>query len=112
MPRRCFALDLKNDPQLIAEYEQHHRPGGVWPTVTADIRAEGYEGMQIWRSGTRMFMIAEVSEDFPRHRRSAETQREVDRWEALMTTFQQILPHAPSGVRWMPMDCVFDLADH
>ena len=31
--RLCFALDLVNDAQKIAEYEQFHRPGGVWPEI-------------------------------------------------------------------------------
>jgi len=26
-PRYCLALDLKDDPGLIAEYERHHEKG-------------------------------------------------------------------------------------
>ena len=62
--RLCFALDLVNDAAKIAEYEQFHRPGGVWPPIVDDIHAQGIEGMEIWRTGTRMVMIATVALQF------------------------------------------------
>lgn len=30
MPRHCFALDLKNDPDSIARYRKWHAPGEKW----------------------------------------------------------------------------------
>ena len=70
--RHCLALDLKDDPDLIAEYERHHRE--VWPEITRSIRESGIEGMEIYRIGNRLFMVMEVSEDF-----SFETKAEADR---------------------------------
>ena len=58
--RLCFALDLVNDAAKIAEYERFHAPGGVWPQIVDDIHAQGIEGMEIWRTGDRMVMIATV----------------------------------------------------
>ncbi|MEY4706463.1 MAG: hypothetical protein RJB58_186, partial [Pseudomonadota bacterium] len=52
--RLCFALDLVDDAARIAEYEAFHAPGGVWPQIVDDIGAQGIEGMEIWRTGTRM----------------------------------------------------------
>lgn len=67
MARRvCFALDLIADADLIADYERAHAAGAVWPDVTDAIRAKGFEAMEIWRTGDRLFMIAEVAEDWPR----------------------------------------------
>ena len=66
MARRCFALDLTSDPELIAEYERLHAPGAVWPAVIDHIRASGVEAMEIWRTGDRLLMIAEVADDYPR----------------------------------------------
>ena len=63
--RLCFALDLVNDAAKIAEYERFHAPGGVWPEIVDDIRAQGIEGMEIWRTGDRMVMIATVADDIP-----------------------------------------------
>ena len=66
--RLCFALDLVNDPGKIAEYEQFHAPGRVWPQIVDDIHAQGIEGMEIWRTGDRMVMIATVADDYPKAR--------------------------------------------
>ena len=113
MPRRlCFALDLKPDPASIAEYERFHAPGGVWPEVLADIRAQGIEKMSIWRTGNRMMMIADVSDDFPRGTLGGTADPRLDEWETLMWTFQQALPHAAPGEKWLPMKCIFDLVAH
>ena len=106
MSRRCFALDLAGDAELIAEYERLHGPGAVWPAVIEHLRATGVEGMEIWRTGDRLFMIAEVSSDYPRR---VATPPEVDRWEELMWRFQRPLPHAAEGEKWVPMTRIFSL---
>lgn len=111
MTRYCLTLDLKDDPRLIAEYKQHHAPGKVWPEITKSIRDSGIEDMQIYLLGTRMFMIMEVNERF-----SFEEKAKADRlnskaqeWEKLMWTFQQPLPQAASGEKWMLMERIFKL---
>ena len=107
--RHCLALDLKDDPDLIAEYERHHRE--VWPEITRSIRESGIEGMEIYRIGNRLFMVMEVSEDF-----SFEAKAEADRtdprvqeWEALMWRFQHPLPGAAPGEKWIRMERIFKL---
>jgi L-rhamnose mutarotase len=106
--RLCFVLDLVNDAAKIAEYEAFHRPGGVWPVIVDDIHAQGIEGMEIWRSGDRMVMIATVADDYPRARARA-VPPEYDQWETLMWSFQKALPHAAPGQKWLPMAKIFDL---
>ncbi len=108
MPRLCFALDLVADAALIAEYEARHAPGAVWPQVVAHIRARGFEAMEIWRTGDRMVMIAEVAGDYPR---DVPAPPEDAAWEELMWRFQRPLPHAAEGEKWVPMTQIFDLAD-
>ena len=105
--RLCFALDLVDSPSKIAEYEQFHQPGRVWPAIVDDIQAQGIEAMEIWRTGERMFMIATVADDYPRAR---SIPPEYNQWESLMWTFQKALPHAAPGQKWMPMTQIFDLA--
>jgi L-rhamnose mutarotase len=34
--RFCFALDLKGDPALIAEYRKYHEK--IWPEITQGLR--------------------------------------------------------------------------
>lgn len=106
MARRCFALDLKNDAELIAEYEAVHGPGAGWPAVIEHIKATGVEVMEIWRTGDRLFMIAEVADDYPR---PVEAPADVERWETLMWRFQQPLPHAAEGEKWVAMKLIFSL---
>ena len=105
--RLCFALDLVDDAAKIAEYEGFHTPGRVWPAIVDDIRTQGIEGMEIWRTGERMVMIATVADDYPRARNIPP---EYDQWETLMWGFQRALPHAAPGQKWVPMDQIFDLA--
>ena len=62
MKRYCLTLDLKNDPQLIEEYQRYHEK--IWPEITSSIRDAGVEDMEIYLLGTRMFMVMEVSEEF------------------------------------------------
>ena len=104
--RRCCVLDLADDPALIAEYEARHAPGAVWPRVIAHIRAEGVEAMEIWRAGTRLVMIAEVAEDYPR---PVAVPPEGERWEEAMWRYQRALPDAREGEKWVAMRRIFDL---
>ena len=106
--RLCFALDLVNDAAKIAAYERFHAPGGVWPQIVDDIHAQGIEGMEIWRTGDRMVMIATVADDYPRNRDIPAAYNE---WEALMWTFQKALPHVAPGQKWVPMARIFDLGE-
>ena len=106
--RLCFALDLVADADLIADYEKAHSPGAAWPEVTQAIRAKGFLAMEIWRTGDRLFMIAEVADDFPRAI-PGELAAVDARWETTMDRFQKVLPHAAPGEKWVGMDRIFSL---
>ena len=59
--RHCLALDLKDDPALIAQYEALHRQ--IWPQISQHLLAHGVLDMQIWRLGTRLFMVMDTAPD-------------------------------------------------
>jgi L-rhamnose mutarotase len=107
--RHYFALDLKDDPDLIAEYERHHER--IWPEIDRSIRASGILGMEIYRAGNRLFMVMEVSDDFSLEAKAEadQTDPKVQEWEELMWTFQQALPWAGPGEKWVPMKRIFGL---
>lgn len=110
--RYCLALDLKDDPQLIAQYEEYHRK--VWPDVIRHIRDQGVLSMEIYRLGTRLFMIMETDDAVYDAARMAQTALDnpvVQQWESLMWTFQAPTPWTPSGEKWVPMNRIFDLAE-
>ena len=105
----CLALDLVNDAALIAGYEKWHRE--VWPGIINSIRSSGIEQMEIYRVGNRLCMIMEVNEEFSFEAKSRADQAnpEVQEWEQLMWKFQQPLPFAKPGEKWMLMDKIFHL---
>lgn len=109
--RYCLALDLKDDPALIAEYERHHRK--IWPEIAESIRDAGIEDMEIYRVGNRLFMIMEVSEvfDFDAKAKADLEDPRVQAWEDLMWRYQQALPMAAPGEKWMLMDRIFSLEE-
>jgi L-rhamnose mutarotase len=104
--RFCFALDLVDDAELIAQYERWHAPGAVWAEVIADIRAQGIMSMEIWRTGTRMVMVVEADESYPR---IGLPPARVTEWEALMSKFQKQIPDTNPAEKWTPMTKIFTL---
>ncbi len=109
--RHCLALDLKDDPALIERYEAWHAPGAVPAAVIASIRQADIRDMQIWRLGGRLFMIMETGPNFsPEAKAAADMASEdIQAWERLMWEFQQPLPGAADGEKWMPMRRIFAL---
>ena len=107
----CLALDLKEDPALISEYERWHAPGNTWPAITDSIRQSGITDMQIYRTGNRLFMVMETDDHFSFEIKAAmdSTNAEVQKWETLMWGFQQPLPWARPGEKWILMEPIFQL---
>ena len=109
MKRYCLALDLQDDPKLVAEYKRYHQK--IWPEITKSVRDAGIEDMEIYLLGTRLFMVMEVNDTF-----SFEAKTKADRanlkvreWEELMWKFQKPLPNAKPGEKWMVMERIFSL---
>ena len=109
MVRYCLALDLKDDPKLIAEYEAYHKK--VWPEIIESIKKSGIETLDIYRTGNRMFMVIEANDDFNFDNKAAmdKANLKVQEWEELMWKFQQALPWAKQGEKWILMDKIFEL---
>jgi len=109
MKRYCLALDLVDDEQLIAEYKQYHQ--SVWPEIKESIIASGIENLDIYLTGNRLFMIMEVNESFSLEEKGKAdlANPKVQEWETLMWKFQQALPGAKPGEKWILMDQIFKL---
>jgi len=109
MQRFCLALDLKDDPALIAEYEQWHRQ--VWPEIIESITSTGIELLDIYRTGNRLFMIIEANDDFSFEQKATSdaSNPKVQEWEELMWKFQEALPWAKKGEKWVMMEKIFGL---
>lgn len=109
--RYCLTLDLKEDDTLIAAYEEHHR--AVWPEVLQSIKEAGIVEMEIYRYSNRLFMVMEVVPHFSFEVKAAadNSNEKVQAWEALMWKYQQALPGAKPGEKWMLMKPVFSLSN-
>ena len=109
MRKYAFTLDLKEDPALIAEYEQWHKE--VWPEILDSIRSSGITNMDIYRYSNRLFMIMEVDDSFSFEQKAAmdASNAKVQEWEELMWKYQKPLPGAKPGQKWMLMEPIFSL---
>ena len=109
--RYCQTLNLKDNPELIAEYRKRHSKGEVWPETLAAIREVGILEMEIYILGTRLFMIVETPLDFEWETAMARmaTLPRQDEWEAYMSVFQQADAGASSAEKWQLMDRMFHL---
>ncbi len=111
MKRYCLTLDLKDDPELIIEYEENHKR--VWPEIISSIKEAGIEQMEIYRHGTRLFMIMEVNNDFSfeKKQRADMSNPKVQEWEELMWKYQQPVAGSAKGEKWMLMKKIFELTE-
>jgi len=109
--RYCLTLDLKDDPALIAEYKRYHEK--IWPEITQSIKRAGVEDLEIYLLGTRLFMILEAGPEFSFEEKAKADQEnpKVQEWEELMWKFQQPLPQAKPGEKWLLMERIFKLEE-
>lgn len=104
-----MALDLVNEESKIAAYEKYH--ADVWPEIKESISSAGVEVMEIYRFGNRLFMIMEVNDSFTFERKAEmdAANPKVQEWEQLMWDYQQAIPGAKPGEKWVLMDKIFEL---
>ena len=104
-----LTINLKDDPQVIAAYKEHHRH--VWPEVEASLRRAGIERSRIFLLGRRLFMYMEVADDAdgPTYvARYLEEPKAVE-WEKLMAPLFEVVPEAKPGETWAKMEPIFEL---
>ncbi|WP_195630337.1 MULTISPECIES: L-rhamnose mutarotase [Bacteroides] len=109
--RYCQTMDLKDNPELIAEYVKRHSEAEAWPEIRDGIREVGILEMEIYILGTRLFMIVETPLDFDWETamaRLAILPRQAE-WEAYMSIFQQADATETSAEKWQLMDRMFYL---
>ena len=109
MKRHCLTLDLKDDAEKIAQYEEYHK--NVWPEIIQSIKNSGIEQLEIFRHGTRLFMIMDVTDEFSfeKKKMADENDPKVQEWEQLMWNYQQAIPGTAHGEKWILMQRIFTL---
>ncbi len=109
--RYCQTLDLKDNPELIAEYRRRHSRGEAWQEIIDGIKEVGILEMDIFIIGTRLFMIVETPVDFnwdDAMARLATLPRQQE-WEDYMSIFQEAVAGSSSNDKWRMMERIFHL---
>ena len=112
--RYCQTLDLKNNPELIAEYKKRHSKDAYWPVIGEGIRSVGILEMEIYLQNNRLFMIVETPLDFDwdtAFRKLAGLPQQ-EEWETYMSVFQQAESNLSSTEKWKLMERIFHLYDY
>ncbi len=67
--------------------------------------------MEIYRIENRLFMMMETVDNFSFEQKAImdKGNEKVQEWEALMWKYQQALPSAAEGEKWILMDKIFNL---
>lgn len=109
--RYCQTLDLRDNPELIAEYRRRHSQEHIWKEIPEGIREVGILEMEIYLLGTRLFMIVETPLDFDWNTAMARlgTLPRQAEWEDYMAEFQLVKAGMSSAEKWQMMDRIFHL---
>jgi L-rhamnose mutarotase len=111
--RFCFALDLKDEPELIERYKWWHRPGGPPAAIVRSLLAADIRELEIWRCGPRLFMVLEAGPSYDPAAKAARDAQDADvlAWERLMWEFQKPLPWAAAGEKWLAAERIYALSE-
>jgi len=111
--RYCRSLNLRDNPELIAEYRKRHSKEHVWREIINGIREVGILEMEIYIVGCRLFMIVETPLDFnweEAMERLGSLPRQQE-WEDYMSCFQVSEPGQKATEKWQLMERMFHLYD-
>ncbi|MCF0189902.1 MAG: L-rhamnose mutarotase [Marinilabiliaceae bacterium] len=111
--RFCRTMDLREDPELIAEYCKRHSKEEAWPEIRAGIREVGILEMEIYIMGSHLFMIVETPVDFDWDKAMAQLAQlpRQQEWETYMSIFQKCNPTDTANDKWTMMERIFYLYD-
>lgn len=102
-------MDLRDNPELIAEYRKRHSKGEVWPEILQGIKDCGLLEMEIYILGTRLVMICEAPVDVDwdeAMKKMASGPRQAE-WEDFMAIFQNCEAGQKSDEKWQMMERMF-----
>jgi len=109
--RYCKTLELENNPKLIEEYKRLHALGAAWLEVTAGAKEVGIINLEIYITGTILFMIMETVADFDHDQAMARlaTLPRQGEWEATVSKFQKTSEDASADEKWRLIERIFKM---
>jgi L-rhamnose mutarotase len=111
--RFCKTLELKDDPRLIEEYKKIHARGNVWSEIEQGMKEVGILDMEIYITGTRLFMIMDTIPDFDHDKAMTELAKKPrqQEWETFVSTYQKTSPDASAGGKWSLVERIYKLGE-
>ena len=111
--RFCKTLTLRDDPELMEEYKKVHAKGAAWPEITQGMRDVGILDMEIYLTGTRLFMIMDTIPDFNHDKAMTElaTKPRQSEWEAHVSKFQRASADASAEEKWQLTERIYKLGE-
>jgi L-rhamnose mutarotase len=109
--RYCKTLQLENDQLLIEEYKKLHAMGKAWPEITRGMKEVGIIDMEIYLTGTTLFMIMDTEENFD-HETAMNILNGLPRqpeWEALVSKYQKTSASSSKKEKWKLIERIFKL---
>ena len=109
--RYCKCIELKDDPELIEEYKKLHAMGGAWPEISSGMKEVGILDMEIYISGTTLFMIMDTKADFNHEEAMAKLAalpRQAE-WEALVSKYQKTSSELSAGQKWILLERIYKM---
>ncbi len=109
--RYCKTLQLEDDPKLIEEYINLHKPENAWPEISAGMKEVGILEMEIYLKGTSLFMIMELDEkvDHDSAMNKLNTLPRQKEWEMFVSRFQKTSSTNSANEKWVLMDRIYKL---
>ena len=111
--RFCKTLTLKDDPELIEAYKKVHAPGAAWPEITRGMIDVGILDMEIYISGTRLFMIMDTVPGFDHEKAMTElaSKPRQSEWEAYVSRFQSTSSDASADEKWKLVERIYKFGE-
>ena len=111
--RYCKTLTLEDDPQLIEDYKKVHARGAAWPEISQGMIDVGILDMEIYITGTRLFMIMDTIPDFDHEKAMADlaTKPRQSEWEAYVSRFQRTSAEASADEKWQLIERIYKLGE-
>lgn len=109
--RYCKSIELKDDPSLIKEYKKIHSMGTAWPEITDGMKEVGILDMEIYISGTALFMIMDTKPDFNHEQamsKLAKLPRQAE-WEAAVSKYQRTSSESTAGQKWRLLERIYKM---
>jgi L-rhamnose mutarotase len=105
----ALALDLRDDPELIARYRARHQ--AVPAAVEARLLGAGVERLDIYGTGNRLFMVLELPDGADPGTAFAGLNDDpaYAAWDAEMRELQVPVPSARPGELWSSMEHLYRL---